>query len=153
MKRTFADSTLPFVGRVVAWLYRMAFGGFEEASYRHNRKRFIQELEQDFSWLISEHSGRILTEEGIELPRAFDYVAVTIEFKEFRLCVTRGRGELYGRVASFSSPHDWEDLALIWNRISRSEPGNLPSRANDVLALALWIQDRYDNISEAIAAG
>lgn len=70
-------------------LYTALLGRLDEALYRRNRKRFILEIERAFSRVMKQHGGRIVPGEGEELTRAFDYVALTVEFIDLRLRLIR----------------------------------------------------------------
>ena len=148
-KRTLSDSALHSSGRVIAWLYGVAFGAFEEPLYRRSRRGFMHEIETEFAGLLIEYRGHLVPHEGEELPRAFDYVAVTIQFEEFRLRLIRGRGELEAQIASISAPHQWQDLSLIWRRIDPAHPIPSAVRPNELSRLASAIHERFEQIVEA----
>jgi hypothetical protein len=153
VKRGFSDSVRFAIGASVAWLYRMAFGGFDEVGYRRDRRRFIAEIERNFAYLFSIHPGRIVPQEGKNLPRAFDYVAVTVEFQEIRIRIIRGRGELDAQVASITNPEGWQSFSLVWHRIALPEwRTDEPFEDRDLTALALRFQTCWDRLNAALLA-
>jgi hypothetical protein len=117
-KLSSSDSVLKAVGFVILKIYKLLFSGLDERAYQSNRRRFIEDLNDNFSELLSEHAGRIHPTEGQNLPRAFDYVAVTLEFPEIRLQLIKGRGELSVRVAPSREPEDWQELGSLYKRPS-----------------------------------
>jgi hypothetical protein len=127
VRRGIADPLPHNFGAAVGWVYKLAFGGFDEFAYRQSRKAFIAEVEQTFSDLFSRRAGRVVPDEGTNLPRAFDYVAVTVEFEEVRIRIIRGREELRVQAASPDNPQDWQDLSLLWHRKAMRECDNPPS--------------------------
>jgi len=130
----------------------MAFGGFDELAYRKSRKRFIAEIEENFSNLLSRHSGHVVPDEGLNLPRAFDYVAVTCEFKEVRFRIIRGRGELRIQAALPGNPQDWQELSLLWHRKAMRECGSPPSCNDPLCEVAQRTENNWDQIVVALAA-
>ena len=121
IQRSFGLSVFVAFGNVVAWTYRLLFSGLEERSHQSNRHKFIAEVERDFSYLFSQHKGRVHLNEGENLPRAFDHVSVTVEFKEMRVQLTRGRGELDARLAPASDPSEWRELRFYWQFLNLPE--------------------------------
>jgi hypothetical protein len=138
-------------GDVVSWIYKMAFAGFDELAYRRSRKKFIAEIKQDFSDLLSQHRGRVVPDEGINLPRAFDYVAVTVEFEEVRFRITRGRGELDIQATSPNEPQNWQDLSLLWHRKAMRECGNPPSCHAELGEVVQRLDNNWDQLVAALA--
>jgi hypothetical protein len=137
--RRFAVSVARGIGFVAAPLYTALFGKLDEALYRRNRKRFILEIETAFSEVMSEHGGRVVADEGEELTRAFDYVAVTVEFLDLRLRLIRGREELVAQLAPLHRPHDWEAMSRLWRPEISDECGVPPT-----------VYDRLDEIAERL---
>ncbi|MGA2850405.1 MAG: hypothetical protein ABSE46_15520 [Terracidiphilus sp.] len=152
IKRGFALSLLCIFGDTVSWIYKMAFGGLDEIAYRRSRKKFIAEVRRDFSDLPSQHRGRIAPDEGIDLPRSFDYVAVTVEFKEVRFRIIRGRGELRVEAAAPSDPQDWQDLSLLWTRKAMRNCGSPPSPYDQLGDVAQRLDNNWDQLLAALAA-
>ena len=150
VKRGFEDSLLNAFGAVVGWIYQMAFGGFDELAYRRRRKAFAAEIEQGFSDLFAQHTGRIVPDEGKHLPRAFDYVAVTVEFEEARFQIIRGRGELRVRAAATLEPQDWQDLSLLWHRKAMRACGSPPSCNDELGEIAQRIANCWDQLLAAL---
>ena len=152
LRRGFGDSLLHVFGSFVGWIYKLAFGGVDELAYRKNRKRFIAEIEQGFSSLIFQHAGKVVPDEGEELPRAFDYVAVTIEFAEVRFRIIRGRGELLAQASLPSDPHRWEDLSLLWSRRVMRECGRPPCIHDRLEEVAQRIEANWSELVASLAA-
>jgi len=150
VKRGVALSLLCVSGGVIAWIYKMAFGGFDELAYRRSRKKFIAEIKQDFSAMLSQRRGRVLPDEGTNLPRAFDFVAVTVEFEEIRFRITRGRGELRVQAAATSDPQDWQDLSLLWHREAMRECGNPPSCDSPLAEVAQRLDNNWAQLLAAL---
>src|SRR6267154_2652509 len=92
---------------------------------RRTRAGFFREIDAAFSNLMVLHGGRRVPYEGEELPQAFDYVAVTVEFAEIWFRFIRGRGELRTQVARPNEPYNWEELTLLWNLWLRRNAGLL----------------------------
>jgi hypothetical protein len=146
VERGFADSLLHFFGAVVGWFYKMAFGGLEEFAYRRSRNAFIAEIERSFSDLFSHRAGEL------NVPRAFDYVSVAIEFKEVRFRIVRGRGELCVYAAPITNPQEWQELSLLWHRKPMRECGNPPSYYDELGEVAQRINNCWDQLVAALAA-
>lgn len=138
---------------VLGWLYGIAFGGFEELFYRRNRRRFISEINREFSDLFSERGGRVVPGEGTELPRSFDYVAVTVEFKDARIRLIRGRGELNISLAPPGSAQDWMDLSLLWDRTASLGWGKSPSCRDPLGEQVGRLQAHWDRLVEELPSG
>ena len=103
-KRRLSDSFLSAFGSAVGWVYKSAFGGFDELFYQWSRKRFIAKVNQSFEYLFSEHHGSVNQHEGQHYPRAFDYLLVVLEFDAMRIRIMSGRGELDVEVAPAREP-------------------------------------------------
>jgi hypothetical protein len=145
-----ALSLLCVSGGVIAWIYKTAFGGFDELAYQRSRKKFIAEIKQDFSAVLSRRHGRVVPDEGINVPRAFDFVAVTVEFEEIRFRITRGRGELRVQAAATSDPQDWQDLSLLWHRKAMQECGNPPSCSDQLGDVVQRIDNNWAQLLAAL---
>jgi hypothetical protein len=152
LKRGFALTLLSIFGDVVVQTYKLAFGGFDELFYRRSRKKFVNEIKREFSDIFSRRHGKVIPNEGINLPRAFDYVAVTIEFKEIRFRIIRGRGELRLQAAEPSSLESWQDLSLLWHRKPMRECGDPPSCYAPLGEVAQRIDDCWDQLLAALEA-
>ncbi len=152
IRRGFGDSMLHAFGSVVGWIYRMAFGGLEELAYRRSRKHFIAEIEKSFSDLFSQRAGLVVSDEGLNLPRAFDYVAVTVEFKDVRFRFIRGRGELRVQAAPTINPEEWQDLSLLWHRKAMRGCGSPPSCYDQLGEVVQRLEANWDQLETALAA-
>lgn len=151
IQRSFALSLLVVFGNVVAWTYRQLFSGLDERSYRTNRRKFIAEIERSFSYLFAQHGGRLHPSEGENLPRAFDYASVTVEFNEMRVQLTRGRGELSARLAPLSDPGEWRELQFYWQLLNLCE-GNDSLRPETSLEQIAWkLQANWDQLVAVFA--
>jgi hypothetical protein len=151
IKRSFGDATLHVFGSAIGWTYKMAFGGLDELSYRRKRKRFMEEIQQSFSSLSLQHGG--WTTSDAELPRiiAFDYVTVTVEFKDVCFQITRGRGELSVRASLPIKPQEWQDLSLLWHRKAMRECGGPPSCYEQLGEVAQRLEQNWDQLLAALA--
>lgn len=143
-KRTPSDIALHIVGRVVSWIYKLLFSGLDERAYQRNRRRFIDDVELSFAELFAKHPGRVHPTEGKNLPRAFDYVLVTLEFKELAFRLVAGRSELDIYVAPASDPSDMQDLGTLFKDVQVSPsysviPGYLRHTAR-------YIQNHWDEL-------
>jgi hypothetical protein len=140
------------IGTIIARLYRLLFGRLDERSYQRNRKRFTREVKDAFSALMLRHGGGIVPHEGEELPRAFDYVAVTVEFEHVRIRLISGREELGVRVAPSRAPKDWQDIrmVLLANHLSE-QPPPVPARFDTLSDVAELLSSRWEEISSALA--
>jgi hypothetical protein len=139
---------LRFIGRI----YRLFFGRLDKRAYQKNRREFLAQIESSFSLLFNNHNGRIVSREGEGLPRAFDFVAATIEFPEIRFRFIQGRGELRTQVAPSNDPEDWLDLSILWCRIE-SRKWRTPPRADETLSeIAERLHDCWNEIIEALSA-
>ena len=152
VRRGLADSLLHVFGAVVGSIYKLAFGGLEEIAYRRSRKKFIAEVKQDFSDLFSRRGGRVVPDEGISLPRSFDYVGVSIEFQQVRFRIIQGRGELRIQAAESSPSCDWQDLSLLWHRKPMRECGDPPSPHDQLGNVVQRIDNHWDQLIIALAA-
>jgi hypothetical protein len=84
----------------------------------------------------------VLPHEGEELPRAFDYHSVILEFKEMRIRLVRGRGELEVELAPTREPGDWRELSFLQQVLASSE-GYVP----------LFSQKPLDQLAGQLQAG
>jgi hypothetical protein len=151
IRRRFGDSLLHISGSVIAWIYRMAFGGLEELAYRRDRRKLIAEIEQNFSSLFSKRAGKVVLDEGLELPRSFNYVSVAIEFKEVRFRIVRGRGELCVYAATTTEQTDWQDLSVVWHRRAMRECGSPPSCKDQLGEVVQRLDANWDQLLMALA--
>jgi hypothetical protein len=151
MKRSFLLSLLFLFGSALGWVYKMAFGGLDEAFYRRSRRAFIAEVNGSFSYLFSQHGGKVNLQEGVDFPRAFDYVSVTVEFKELRIRLIQGRGELEAELAPTREPGDWRDLSFL-QQVLASPPGYTPVFENGSLdQLAGQLQTGWDQLVDLLS--
>ncbi len=142
VKRSLANSFLYILGSVFGGVYKVAFGGLDELLYKRARKQFIAEIELSFHYLFLKREGAVVPIEGTNLPRAFDYVGVTIAFSEVRFRIIRGRGELRVQAALPNDPSRWEDIELLWSRQAMRECGN-SSSVHATLSDVAGTLDRY----------
>jgi hypothetical protein len=117
IKRSFGLSVFVAVGSVIAWVYRLLFSGWDERLYKKNRRNFASEIERSFAYLFSQHGGSVHPIEGENLPRAFDYVSVTVDFEAMRVQLIRGRGELDARIAPPFEPGEWREIEFFWQLV------------------------------------
>jgi len=150
VRRGFGDSMLHILGAGIGWIYGMAFGPLDELAFRRRRKKFIAEIEREFSGLFSRRSGWVVPNEGLELPRAFDYVAVTVEFNDVRFRIIRGRGELRVLAATPINPQDWQDLSLLWHRKAMRECGSPPSGYGQLGEVVQGLDRNWDQLVTAL---
>ena len=139
------------LGFTVVSVSKIAFGWTDELAYRRNRRKFIAEIDRDFSELFAEHNGRVVPHEGENLPRAFDYVSVTVEIEEIRLRFTRGRGELRVQVAPASDVQGWMDLSILWPRIATPESGRPPSPYDELGEVAERLKARWTQLVDTVS--
>jgi hypothetical protein len=137
---------------IVAPLYNAVFGRLDEALYRRNRKRFIVEIESAFSKVMARHGGSIVAGEGEEMPRAFDYVVVTVAFADLRLRLIRGREELVAQLATLHNPHDWEELSRLWGREGLDECGAPPTVYDHLDEIAERLERCWDRLVPALTS-
>jgi hypothetical protein len=151
IRRGFGDATLFAFASVLGWTYKQAFGWLDELIYRRDRKRFVAEIEQSFSGLFSKHGGRIVPNN--ELPRilAFDYVTVTIEFKDVCFQITRGRRELDVRASLWNNTQNWQDIGIVWGRKAMRECGSPPSCYDQLDEVVQRIENNWDQLVAALA--
>ena len=102
-------------------IYKLLFGRLDERAYQQNRNEFVALIKIAFSNVLAIHKGSIVPHEGEELPRAFDFVAVTLEFPQIRFRLIRGRGELRIQFASKELPRNWQELNSFWNLVREPE--------------------------------
>jgi len=140
-------SILRAFGAFAGWVYRMAFGGLDEFLHRRARRGFIAEVNRNFSYLFSEHDGRVHPHEGEDLPRGFDYVSVVLEFREMRFRLTRGRGELDADVAPAREPNDWRELRFLWQVANPSDETTTPWIASSITGFAEQLQASWQQLS------
>jgi len=146
VRRGFGDSMLLVFGAGISWIYGMAFGPLGELAFRERRKKFIAEIEQEFSGLFSRRVGWVVPKEGLELPRAFDYVGVTVEFAEVRFRIIRGREELRVQTATLINPEDWQDISLLWHQKAMRECGSPPSCNEQLGEVAERLEQNWDQL-------
>jgi hypothetical protein len=143
-KRTRSDIALHIVGRVVSRIYKLLFSGLDERAYQRNQRRYIDGVELSFAELFAKHPGRIHPEKGRNLPRAFDYVSIDVEFSELVFRLASGRGELAVYVAPSTDPTDMQDLGTL------CKDYGVVARYSDILGYldhtARYIQNHWDEL-------
>jgi hypothetical protein len=144
---SFSLSLLRAFGSVAGWVYSMAFGGFDELVRRRDRQGFIAEVNRSFSYLFSEHEGSVHPHEGENLPRAFDYVSVVLEFKEMSVRLTSGRGELDAEVAPARAPNDWRELRFLWQVADPSDGTDVPWISSSLEGFASQLQGSWHQLA------
>jgi hypothetical protein len=151
-KRSMSDSLLHAVGLVIGGLYKLLFSSLEERSYQRNRRRFLVNVNDNFSELLSERGGRVYTEESEKPPRArvFDYVTATLEFADLRFHLVAGRGELAVYIAPASDPSDWQDLGTLvyWEARGGTQS---PECIAFLYQTARYIQSHWDELVKLYA--
>jgi hypothetical protein len=143
-KRTPSDIALHIVGFVVSRIYKLLFSGLDERAYQRNRRCFIDDAELSFADLFAKQPGRIHPTQGQNLPRAFDYVSINVEFSELVFRLVSGRGELAVYVAPSTNPTDMQDLGTLYKDYDVGPgysfiPGYLDQTAR-------YIQSHWDEI-------
>ena len=118
---------------------------------RKTRARFFREIDAAFSNLMVLHDGRRVPYEGEELPQAFDYVAVTVEFAEIWFRFIRRRGELRTQVARPDEPYNWEELTLLWNPMATAECWTPPSAFRQLGDLLTRFETCWDRLVARLA--
>ena len=146
IRRSFSESVFIAFGNFVAWTYRLLFSGLDERGYQTNRRKFKADVERSFSYLFSQHKGKIHPSAGENLPRAFDYVSVTVEFEEMRIQLIRGRGELDVRVAPTSDPSEWRHLIFYWQLLNLPEGNDSLGPETSLEQLAWRLQANWDRL-------
>jgi hypothetical protein len=150
-RRGFGLSVLVAAGTVIAWTYKLLFSGSDERHYQKYRRRFIGDVERSFSYLFSEHGGSIHPDAGKDLRRAFDYVSATLEFKEMRVQIIRGRGELDTRLAPSFDAEEWRDLEFLSQLVGLPE-GKFSLFAQDQLdELAGQLQTNWSQLAAVLS--
>jgi hypothetical protein len=150
-KPSFSYSLLSAFGSAVGWIYKLAFGGFDEFFYRRSRQRFIVEINRNFDYLFSEHHGSVSLHEGENYPRAFDYVCVVLEFDAMRIRIIRGRGELDVEVAPAREPGDWRELCFLRQVMDQSGRNEIPSMPRSLDELAGQVQECWSQLTELMS--
>jgi hypothetical protein len=143
-QRTPSDIALHIVGSIVSRIYKLLFSGLDERAYQRNRRRFIGDVQLSFAELFAKHPGQIHPEKGRNLPRAFDYVSIDVEFSELVFRLVSGRGELAVYVAPSTDSTDMQDLGTLCKDYGvvagySSMPGYLDHTAR-------YIQNHWDEL-------
>jgi hypothetical protein len=138
-------------GAMIARLYRFLFGRLDERLYQRNRRQLIVEIEKAFSGAMAVHCGSLVPGEGEELPRAFDYVAVTIEFTDIRVRLIRGQGELVAQLANGRNPHGWRTMSDLWRAGMSHECGPPPTVYDDLDEIANRLEKCWERLVLALA--
>jgi hypothetical protein len=136
------------VGNLVSWLYKLLFSGLDEWSYQNSRRQLIANINDNFAELFSERGGRVHSQEGKRLPKAFDYVSATVEFAEIRFRLVAGRGELAVYIAPSSDPGDWQDLGTLVYGEDRRGGIHSPECVAFLDQTARYIRSHWDELVE-----
>jgi hypothetical protein len=151
IKRSFGPSVLVAVGSVVAWVYRLLFSGWDERLYKKNRRNFVRDIERSFAYLFSQHGGSVHPSEGENLPRAFDYVSVTLDFEAMRVQLIRGRGELDARIAPPFDPGEWREIEFFWQLVDFPGRENSLFAENQLDGLAGRLQESWNQLAYVLS--
>lgn len=145
--RSVIDSAALGIIRIIApvciFLHKPLFGWLDILLARRRNKQLTAEIEISFSYLFSLYPGRVLLNEGEQLPLAFDFATVTVQFSEIRFRITRGRGELRVEVAPLHDPEDWQDLEALWCALAAPEWTRRPSPYDTLDETALCLQEHW----------
>jgi hypothetical protein len=76
-------------------------------------QRLTQEVHEKLQFLFTDGRGKIVPNESVPFPPAFDYAFVTLVTPALRLRIAHGRGELGICVAPPDIPDDWHELSMV----------------------------------------
>jgi len=148
-----AGQVFRFIGGVCILGFKVLFGPSDSLSAKRNRNRLLSEIEVSFADLLRERAGRIHSNEGKGLPRAFDYAAVVMEFPEIRFRVIRGRGEIRVQVAPVHAGEDWHDLVLLWSVLATPEHPTPPAVHDSLDTIAKFLAEQWRVLVVAMGEG
>jgi hypothetical protein len=88
---------------------------------RKRHEQLIQEVNENLQFLFTECGGKIIANEAIPFPPAFDYAFVTIATKEMLFRIAQGREDLGVSIAPQHAPDDWQELSMVLMAMSTPE--------------------------------
>jgi len=89
------------------------FGLSDKQFALRHQKKLERDVRDSLPFLFDEHHGRVVPNQGVPFPPAFDYAFVTVAVDNLLIRFCRGRGELDIRIARNDAPNDLYDLALL----------------------------------------
>jgi hypothetical protein len=149
---------LAALGFVVVKVHKYLFSWWAEPLEDRRRARaFQQDIQDKLSFLFTEHSARIIPNQGPKPNRSHDFdmpAVVTIATNDLLFCFdcTRWRGEvsLGVSVAPVGSPRDWYRLAsALWAVGATDSPYTDPWTSLD--SLADLLRARIDLLKDAFS--
>jgi hypothetical protein len=99
----------------------LAFGWLDRILAAKHEKRLADEVRLKMRFLFTQHGGRIVANEGVRFPPAFDYAFVTVDVNNLLLRFSRGRGEIGAHAAPAFAPSDWHELSLVLSVVCGDE--------------------------------
>jgi len=109
------------LGFIFGNLYKFGFGWLDRRMARQNEQKFAHDIRLFLSFLFTEHSAKIIPNEGVPFPPPMDGAYVTVAVGNIRLRFVRGRGDFGVSIASEFAPQEWEDFCLVADGIGESD--------------------------------
>jgi len=99
-------------------VFSLLFGWVDMRLASKHEKQLVQDVKDALPFLFAEQKGRLVPNEAIPCPPAFDYAFVTVALDGLLLRFSRGRGELAVSAAPVFAPSDWHELPLVLSAIT-----------------------------------
>jgi hypothetical protein len=136
---------------ILSPLYSLFFGWLETCLARQHEEQLAKEVRFALRFLFADGRGRIIPNQGVPFPPAFDYAFVTIQREYVLLRFSRGRGELGVNAAPTSAPSDWHPLLLVLRTIAGQEE---PQRTSfgDLWAASSVLEPQWMHLTESFSS-
>lgn len=106
------------IGFVIKGLYRLLIGWWYEPRVRTlQQNHLLQEVQEQFGFLFTTHTARIVSNDDIGQLAALDCPVVTVSAEGLLLRFIEHRGTRRVHVASERLPTEWHDLSSVLNAI------------------------------------
>ena len=89
------------------------FGFSDKQIALRNQGKLEQDIRNSLSFLFDAENGRVVPNQGVPFPPAFDYAFVTVAVDDVIIRFCRGRGDLDIQVAPQNAPNDLHDLSVV----------------------------------------
>jgi hypothetical protein len=80
---------------------------------RRDERKLRRDIAEAMPFLFEERHGRIVPNEGVPFPPAFDYAFVTVQVENMLVLFSRGRGDLDICVGCNQQPRRLHELGLV----------------------------------------
>jgi hypothetical protein len=129
------------------------FGFSDKQIALRNQGKLEQDIRNSLSFLFDAENGRVVPNQGVPFPPAFDYAFVTVAVDDVIIRFCRGCGDLDIQVAPQNAPNDLHDLSVVLALMETE--GSDPQRWNfaTLQQASRLLRPKMDRLKHAFEGG